>query len=40
MGRTACFAPAQFEGSAAPGTFVRAHIRAATPTYLTADILS
>jgi threonylcarbamoyladenosine tRNA methylthiotransferase MtaB len=39
MGRTACFTPARFEGDAAAGTFVRAHIRDANTTTLTAELL-
>ncbi|HEY1708964.1 MAG TPA: tRNA (N(6)-L-threonylcarbamoyladenosine(37)-C(2))-methylthiotransferase MtaB [Rhizomicrobium sp.] len=40
IGRTACFAPARFDGDAAPGSFVRARIAGATPTHLAAEILS
>ena len=39
MGRTSCFAPAYFEGSAVPGTILRAKITGANATSLKAELL-
>jgi threonylcarbamoyladenosine tRNA methylthiotransferase MtaB len=39
MGRTPCFAPARFEGCAAPGTMLRARIVGADADTLTAELL-
>lgn len=38
VGRTPCFAPARFEGAAAPGTFARARITGATSKHLIAEL--
>jgi threonylcarbamoyladenosine tRNA methylthiotransferase MtaB len=39
MGRTSCFAPAYFEGSAVPGTILHAKITGANATSLKAELL-
>ncbi|MBS0277311.1 MAG: tRNA (N(6)-L-threonylcarbamoyladenosine(37)-C(2))-methylthiotransferase MtaB [Proteobacteria bacterium] len=39
LGRTACFAQAQFDGGAQPGEIVRVRITAATPTHLIAEAI-
>jgi hypothetical protein len=37
FGRTACFAPARFAGSAAAGAFVRTRVIGAAATHLIAE---
>jgi hypothetical protein len=40
MGRSPCFAPAVFEGTAEPGSFLRARIVGADVQHLIADPLA